>query len=238
VEVENGIKINILNDSDDKRMLSDSYSLTVAFVFLIINLSEITSKIEFDLYIETTNGNILFNIIWHDSPESQIQIENIITKKIRFQPSFGYGLKQNRSEFKIISENKQTCSQVRITAKVELQSGFIKKKRGAVIADSRPESYDFDLFRMDDDTKNIFNQDLKKISFTVFDTETTGLDPDGGDEIISIAAVRIVNNKIVYQDIFEELVDPKWDIPIESYKIHGINYEMLKGKSDIQTILP
>ncbi len=43
---------------------------------------------------------------------------------------------------------------------------------------------------------------------------------------------------IVYQDIFEKLVDPKRDIPIESYKIHGINYEMLAGKKDINTILP
>ncbi len=107
-----------------------------------------------------------------------------------------------------------------------------------MLAESRPEFYDFDLFTAEDTTKDIFNTDLKKIIFTVFDTETTGLDPEGGDEIVSIAAVRIVNNRIVYQDIFEELVDPKRDIPIESYKIHGINYEMVQGKPDIETILP
>jgi len=237
-EVENGIQINIKKEPNNKRMLADSYSLTVAFVFLIVNLSEITSKREFDLSVETTNGKILFNIIWHDAPASQIQIENIITKKIRSQPSFGYVLRQNRSEFEILSENKQTCSQVRIIANAELETSQVKKKRGAVIADSRPEFYDFDLFRIDDETKDIFNRDLRKTTFTVFDTETTGLNPDGGDEIISIAAVRIVNNRIVYQDIFEELVDPKRDIPIESYKIHGLNYEILKGKPDIETILP
>ena len=79
---------------------------------------------------------------------------------------------------------------------------------------------------------------LKEIIYTVFDTETTGLSPEGGDEIISIGAVRIVNNRIAYQDIFEELIDPKRDIPLESYKIHGINYEMLRGKPDINTMLP
>lgn len=104
--------------------------------------------------------------------------------------------------------------------------------------ESRPEFYDFDLFKINHDTNDLFNTDLNNIIFTVFDTETTGLDPVGGDEIISIAGVRIVNNRIVYQDIFEELVDPKRKISMESYKIHGINHEMLKGKVDIETILP
>jgi DNA polymerase-3 subunit epsilon len=235
---QSGIKINLQNLENNHRMLADSYSFTLAFIFLLVNLSEITGKREFDLNIGNVNGEILFDIIWYDNPASQIQIENIITKKIRSLPSFGYVLKQNRSEFNIISQNYQTCSQVRITAKAELKSDFAKKKRGAVIAESRPEFYDFDLFKIDYDTNDIFNTDLKNIIFTVFDTETTGLDPIGGDEIISIAAVRIVNNRIVYQDIFEELVDPKRDIPLESYKIHGINYEMLDGKPDIGNILP
>ncbi|MBT7260430.1 MAG: hypothetical protein HN888_04835 [Desulfobacula sp.] len=235
---QSGIRINLKNIGNNKRMLADSYSLSLAFIFLIVNLSEITDKREFDLNVCNGDGEILFDIIWHDSPASRIKIENILTKKIRSLPSFGYVLKLNRSRFDIISQNFQTCSQVRITAKAELKSGFTKKKRGAVIAESRPEFYDFDLFKIDYDAKDVFNTDLKKIIFTVFDTETTGLDPDGGDEVISIAAVRIVNNRIVYQDIFEELVDPKRDIPMESYKIHGINHEMLKGKPDIKIILP
>ncbi|MCF6247023.1 MAG: PAS domain-containing protein [Desulfobacula sp.] len=239
VEEQSGVQINIINKEEkNKRMLADSYSLTHAFVFLIINLSEITGKKKLDLKVSTSNGRILFDISWHDITASQIQIENILTKKIRSLPSFDFVLKQNRSQFNIISKNLKTCSQVRISAGAELKSVFTKKKRGAVIAGSRPEFYDFDLFKLDDDTKDIFNTDLRKIIFTVFDTETTGLDPDGGDEIIAIGAVRIVNNRIVYQDIFEELVDPNRDIPMESYKIHGISYEMLKGKPDIRTTLP
>ena len=235
---QNDIRVNIKNGTNKKRMLADSYSLTNAFVFLIDNLSKITGKKEFDLKVSFDNSQVLFDITWHDSPASRIQIENIITKKINLLPSFGYVLKQNRSEFKIVSKNLQTCSHIQICVNAELKSDLIKKKRGAVITGSRPEFYDFDLFKIDDDSRDIFNTDLKKILFTVFDTETTGLDPDGGDEIISIAAVRIVNNRIVYKDIFEEFIDPKRDIPIESYKIHGINHEMLKGKPDIETILP
>ena len=118
-----------------------------------------------------------------------------------------------------------------------------EKQRSAVFTASRPEFYDFDLFKAGDvkagkENIDLLDTNLKDLMYTVFDTETTGLDPDGGDEIISIGAVRIANNKIVYQDLFEELVDPKRDIPLESYNIHGINYEMVAGKKDINATLP
>jgi DNA polymerase-3 subunit epsilon len=238
VKVENGITINIFNDDTDAQILADTYSFTVAFVFLIINLSELTAQKEFDLKISKSNSEILFDITWHKQTISQRRIESMVTKKIRALPSFGYVLKQNRSEFEIISDTPQTCCQVRIKAKAQLQSTMIKKKRPAVITASRPEFYDFNLFDIKDENLDLLESNLKDVIYTVFDTETTGLNPEGGDEIISIGAVRIVHNRIVYQDIFEELIDPKRDIPIESYKIHGINYEMLRGKPDIENMLP
>ncbi len=123
------------------------------------------------------------------------------------------------------------------------ETSLKNKKRSAVFTASRPEFYDFDLFKAADvkagkENIDLLDTHLKNLMYTVFDTETTGLDPDGGDEIISIGAVRIVNNKIIYQDLFEELVDPKRDIPLESYNIHGINYEMVAGKKDINAVLP
>lgn len=107
-----------------------------------------------------------------------------------------------------------------------------------MISDSRPEFYDFNLFSLKDTPENLLDMPLKKLTYTVFDTETTGLNPEGGDEIISIGGVRIVNSRIVYQDVFEELIDPRRDIPIESYKIHGINYEMVRDKETIAAVLP
>lgn len=235
---EYNIRINITNDAPGKRIIADSYSLTAAFVFMANNLSQITGIKEFDMSVNNFKGKMTFDIQWTDHPASVIQVENILTRKIKTLPSLGYVLKQNRALLKILSKNRQVCTQIRIFAEAELKSIPIKKKRAAVVAGSRPEFYDFDLFTMDDTRNDLLNRDLTDIIFSVFDTETTGLDPDGGDEILSIAAVRIVNNQIKHNDIFEELVDPKRDIPLESYKIHGINYDMVEGKPDIETILP
>ncbi|MGI9154882.1 MAG: hypothetical protein ACR2IY_13550, partial [Rubrivivax sp.] len=56
--------------------------------------------------------------------------------------------------------------------------------------DSRPVFYDFDLFAHRDTDQALEDRPLAALSFTIFDTETTGLDPAGGDEILQIGAVR------------------------------------------------
>src|SRR5690606_34521860 len=75
-------------------------------------------------------------------------------------------------------------------------------------------------------------------SFTVFDTETTGLDPSGGDEIIQIGATRIVNGKLLRSECFEQLVDPQRLIAPESARIHGLTPDRLRGQPTILQVLP
>ncbi len=101
----------------------------------------------------------------------------------------------------------------------------------------RPDFYDFDLLNRADIRPELLDQLLSNISYTVLDTETTGLDPLE-DEIVSIAAVRIVNGRVLKNEIFSTLVDPKREIPEDSVKIHGIGPEMVKGQPFIENVLP
>jgi len=104
--------------------------------------------------------------------------------------------------------------------------------------EGRPEYYDFDLFKWSEKSRALDDRLLSELTYTVFDTETTGLNPSNGDEIIQIGATRIVNGKLLRQESFEQLVDPRRDLSPESVKIHGITPDMLAGQPTIAKVLP
>ena len=107
-----------------------------------------------------------------------------------------------------------------------------------VKTESRPEVYDFDLFRASEQSRELAERPLAELAYTVFDTETTGLNPGEGDEIIQIGATRIVAGKLRREDVFDQLVDPQRSIPEAGIPIHGITPEMVQGAPTIAAVLP
>jgi DNA polymerase-3 subunit epsilon len=104
--------------------------------------------------------------------------------------------------------------------------------------DSRPEYYDFDLFAGGESTHALDERRLVDLAYTVFDTETTGLDPTGGDQIIQIGATRLVGGKLRKAESFDQLVNPRRLIPAAGIPIHGITQDMVAGKPTIAEVLP
>ncbi len=107
-------------------------------------------------------------------------------------------------------------------------------------SDSRPEYYDFDLFAARDAEGAGIDLDRKltELTYTVFDTETTGLQPSEGDEIIQMGAVRVVNNRLLRQEIFDQLVDPGIPLKPAGIPIHGITEAMVNGQPRLDVVLP
>ncbi|MGH8674041.1 MAG: exonuclease domain-containing protein [Burkholderiales bacterium] len=106
------------------------------------------------------------------------------------------------------------------------------------MAASRPEYYDFDLFSGGAAAAALHEAQLAGLSYTVFDTETTGVEPSAGDEIISIGAVRLVNRRLLRNEVFEQLVNPHRPLNPESARVHGIDAAALAGQPPIGEVLP
>ena len=81
-------------------------------------------------------------------------------------------------------------------------------------------------------------QPLASLDYTVFDTETTGLAPAAGDEIVSIGAARIVNGRLLEHEVFEQLVDPGRAMSPEASRITGIETAMLANQPPLAKVLP
>lgn len=91
----------------------------------------------------------------------------------------------------------------------------------------RPLVYDFDL--LDRSTPTDLNDaDLHDLTFAVFDSETTGLDPER-DAVVQLGAVRVVNGRVIVTETLETLVNPGRPIPASATRVHRIDDAMVAG---------
>ncbi len=73
---------------------------------------------------------------------------------------------------------------------------------------------------------------------TVFDVETTGLDPRRGHRIVEIAGVRVENGRVLEESAFTSLVNPERAIPLEASRINTIYDADVRDAPSIMTVLP
>ncbi len=89
-----------------------------------------------------------------------------------------------------------------------------------------------------DDTVNIVvrptDTKLEGTTYVVFDTETTGFNAGGEDQMIEIGAVKICGDEII--DRFDELIDPKRHIPDKITELTCITDAMVAGKDNEETV--
>ena len=63
----------------------------------------------------------------------------------------------------------------------------------------------------------------------VFDTETTGLNPLGGDRIVEIGCVEMLN-RLPTGQTFHVYINPERDMPEGAFRVHGLSSEFLADK--------
>lgn len=77
---------------------------------------------------------------------------------------------------------------------------------------------------------------IDDVEFTIFDTETTGLEPQSGDRIVEIAAVRLKGEEKIAE--FATLVNPHRQISEAAFNVNRITPLMLERAPDIETVMP
>lgn len=63
----------------------------------------------------------------------------------------------------------------------------------------------------------------------VFDTETTGFDPDTGDRVVEIGALELINH-LPTGRTFHEYINPERPMPQEAFNVHGLGDDFLRDK--------
>lgn len=215
----------------------DSYALLVLLEHLLQSIHAYTGVQTFIL--ETTPGNhrVYLDIIWHGKSIPAAELAAWNHNELR--EAVGTTTVRDIIEIHDSDLWSQCC---RDSNCVMLRLPLLKSRRQdeqpATPSSRRLTHYDFEIPELPADLGKIADYPLSSLEFVVFDTETTGLRPSEGDEIISIAAVRVVNGRILEGETFQCLVNPRRHIPIDSVRFHGIVDEMVRDAPFIDTVLP
>ena len=246
--IEDRLHLPIKNEKLDATlwMRVDSFSLIQGITFLAARLQEHYAIRELRLRLAAEGTMVFLDLIWLGTPiasetlytwelepmtvgseSSPLTLRDVIDRhggEIWYQRDKA----AHKAFFRLVLPAAVTADVQMIDQRQQLRS------------DSRPEYYDFDLFAARDAAGSGIDLDRKltDLVYSVFDTETTGLQPSAGDEIIQIGAVRIVNSRLLRQEIFDQLVDPEIPLKPENIPIHGITEAMLSGQPQLAAVLP
>jgi DNA polymerase-3 subunit epsilon len=227
-------------ESDALWLRVDSYSVVQALTYISTRLRDEYEVREVKFRLKESGRFARLDMVWNSTAADSETLHNWENQPLIIE---GEGIPMTFEEVAEHHGSQAWCQVDKATGvsycRLLLPVTQPERTWGAAARiESRPEYYDFDLFKAVGKNPELEHTPLVELAYTVFDTETTGLEPSKGDEIISIGAIRIINNRMLYQESFEQLIDPKRGMSQESIRIHGIQPDMLKGKPTIDKVLP
>ncbi len=214
----------------------DSHSLMQALIFLIERLVEHEHLDEITMAADMSQTRVYVELRWRGSAISNTHLNQWLTIPLPSLSGITVADALERHGCEPWSHTrKDGLAALRIPLQPSTQT---QAQADEQALPPRPEFYDFDLMNAHSFTGEMGKRRLKDLSYVVFDTETTGLRPNAGDEIISVAAVRVTKGRVLNGETFSSLIHPGRGIPKDSIRFHGITDEMVKDQPKIKEVLP
>jgi DNA polymerase-3 subunit epsilon len=241
---ELNVRIELEDFNQNLWVKVDSYSFLKVLLFVVNKLKTMVGLREFNCRLIDLDWFIGLDLLWPGKPIKIEMLREWEQAPLIFEEQ-GSSLTLRKMIDHLgsdigsyASKNRKDISYLRLFLPVADVSEPERNRPMTIVSESRPEFYDFDLFGRNEQIAGLEDRFLTDLVYTVFDMETTGLNPSGGDEILSIGAIRIVSCRLLRDERFEQLIDPSRTIPWESVQIHGIHPEMLIGQPTVDEVLP
>ncbi len=228
-----GIRLTMIGDP--LWVKADIHSLLLLLEFFAVKIHEHGGVDAMEVATLLGDKRVYFNYYWEGVPVSQTEIREWTSCMI--EPPVARTVEETLEvlDSEVWSRPHESPGFAVLCLPMPLSTS--QWESPVHILPARPVYTDFTSYEYAAETAKLKDLPLDRLSFVVFDTETTGLAPLDGDEIISLAGVKIVNLGIIIGETFNRLVDPKRSIPQSSIRFHGLTDEMVRGKPSIEETL-
>ena len=230
---ERGVRLTMIGDP--LWVKADVHSLLLLLEFLASRIHEYSGAATIEAETLLGDKRVYLNYYWHGHAVPEAEIRR--WKASIMEPSAVHTVAEvlERLDSELWSSPHDTTGFA--VLRLPLPYSTLQWEVPLPKLPSRPVYTDFSADEDTAETDRLRDLPLNRIPFVVFDTETTGLAPLDGDEIISLAGVKIVKRGIVVGETFDQLVDPRRPIPQSSVRFHGITDNMVTGKPAIEAVL-
>lgn len=241
MEAQSGRPVAVSEAGEGVWLRVESFTLIQALAWLAARLVEEFDVRSLQLRLRESEGRAQLDLVWSGHAMSSETVASWETEPMRFGGQSGSlsvrdVLQRHGGQMWFERERRRHEAFFRFL--LPLAGAGRAQEAAAMPRGQLPQAVDFALLAALPADARLDDTPLSSLAFTVFDTETTGLEPSRGDEIIQIGAVRIVHGRLLAQESFEQLVDPGRPIPAATIPIHGITPAMVAGQPRIEQVLP